>query len=81
MCALLPVSFFLAAPMSESLYLLLSLATLYAASRIDGTARAPVWIAAIYGALAALARIGGVAVLVLLLAGLAALFRLGLTGP
>lgn len=51
--ALLPISFYFAAPMTESLYLALTLATLYAA------ARGKWWLAAICGLLATLARSQG----------------------
>ncbi len=63
--ALLPISFYFAAPMTESLYLALTLATLYAAARQK-------WrLAAICGLLAALARSQGA-----LLVGVAGLMLL-----
>jgi hypothetical protein len=66
--ALLPLSFYFAAPMTESLYLALTLATLYAAARIDGINRWSGWIAALCGFGAALARSQGA--LLALVAGL-----------
>ncbi|MDZ4763768.1 MAG: mannosyltransferase family protein [Chloroflexota bacterium] len=67
-CVLLPLSFYFAAPISESLYLALTMATLYAASRIDGVNRWVGWLAALCGIFASLARSQGA-----LLAGVAAL--------